>query len=139
MPKQVIKDGEIINVRENMSRFFVNKNDNSQNKDEFSTYDITKKINENEKGKIKVHIQLLDKIIILNILKQDLLKSIYDMIMKIVNANSLAKIKMIDSYCLCTNFPFKEYEYSEKNTIEELGLNSNFLIFKEKSALISCK
>jgi hypothetical protein len=137
LPKTVVREGEVINLRENFERFFVVKNDNdkyyNEKDNEYFLTDLNK-IETNNICKLKIQIGILDKIVTLNIHKNEKIKKVFEFIVSLVNSLSSIKIKMIDTYALCTTYPFKQFLLNENKDMTELGFfPSQFLIFKQNN------
>lgn len=141
-PEKVIKNGKIYNIKEDMEQFLVHKRDHEYNIDTSEYYLNCDKENENESrdtiSKLKIKLICVDRIITLNVIKNDKLITVFEFIRKILNS-SVNKMD-IDKYCLYSTFPFKVYLHDDSKTIEENGLHpSYFMIFDLKEKFIEKK
>ena len=136
LPKQVVRDGEVINLRENLERFFVVKKDNekfyNEKDNEYSLLFDNSELD--SVCKLKIQIGILDRIININIPKKEKIIKVFEFIKNLVNSNSASKINSIESFGLCSTYPFKQFLNDEVKDLGELGFfPSQFLIFKQNN------
>jgi hypothetical protein len=140
-PEKVIKNGKVFNIREDMENFIITKNNNEYNleQDEHFIKCTNEDLSlEGHICKLKIKINLVDKIINFNILKTEKFSVLFDYIKNLINSNPKAKllkklmIEKIDDWVLYTTYPFKIFKYDEITNLESNGLfPSHFLIFEE--------
>ena len=154
-PEKVIKNGKILNIKEDMEKLlnvFNPKRENSEEidleKNCYELYDKNKeKINENEISKIQIKINIINKTINVNCKKNMNINFLFDYIKKFVNCalqkqSLILKINNINDYCFVVAYPFKIVKYhNEKDkkipTIEEIGFHpSIFVTFDDLSKYV---
>ena len=140
LPEKVVKDGKVFNIREEIEKHLVVKRNNDEyyENDEIYLFDKSS-INEENICKLKIQILMIDKVITINILKDEKISELFNFLKKTINSKidiQFSKIKDIQTYILYSTYPFKIYSYDENKTIFELGLfPSYFLIFEQKSKI----
>lgn len=144
-PEKVIKDGKIFNIREDMQKFIITKDNNEYNLEQDEQYIKCTKDDSCLVGqicKLKIKLNLVDKIVNFNISKNENFSVLFDYIKILINSNPKAKfikkfmIDKIEDWVLYTTYPFKIFKYDELNNLEDNGLYpTHFLIFEEHKNL----
>ena len=145
-PNKVIKNGNVLNIKEDMEKVLGIKssNINNSNKEDekeetdFNLYDIKNtKIKQEDLCKLKIKVVTVDKTINVNIPKARHINELFDFIKNYVNENlkkvSMAlKINNISDYGFILTFPFKILTYekivNKENTLEKCGLYPSLFI-----------
>jgi hypothetical protein len=145
-PNKVIKNGNVLNIKEDMEKVLGIKSSNksSSNKEDekeetdFNLYDIKNtKIKQEDLCKLKIKVVTVDKTINVNIPKTRHINELFDFIKNYVNENlkkvSMAlKINNISDYGFILTFPFKILTYektvNKENTLEKCGLYPSLFI-----------
>ena len=145
-PNKVIKNGNVLNIKEDMEKVLGIKssNKNNSNKEDekeetdFNLYDIkNSKIKQEDLCKLKIKVVTVDKTINVNIPKTRHINELFDFIKNYVNENlkkvSMAlKINNISDYGFILTFPFKILTYektvNKENTLEKCGLYPSLFI-----------
>ena len=145
-PNKVIKNGNILNIKEDMEKVLgIRINNNMYNKKmdekeetDFNLYDIkNSRIKQEDLCKLKIKVVTVDKIINVNIPKNRHINELFDFVKNYVNENlkkvSLTlKINNINDYGFIMAFPFKiltyEKEINKENTLEKCGLFPSLFI-----------
>ena len=143
-PNKVIKNGNILNIKEDMEKLLGLKTDeqNNSNKEkeenDFNLYDINNTgIKQKDLCKLKIKVATVDKIINVNIPKNRHINELFDFVKNYVNENlkkvSLTlKINNISDYGFIMTFPFKILTYEKtidkENTLEKCGLYPSLFI-----------
>ena len=145
-PNKVIKNGNILNIKEDMEKVLgikLNNNNGNNNKDEkeetdFNLYDIkNSRIKQEDLCKLKIKVVTVDKTINVNIPKNRHINELFDFAKNYVNENlkkvsfSL-KINNINDYGFIMTFPFKiltyEKDVNKESTLEKCGLFPSLFI-----------
>ena len=145
-PNKVIKNGNVLNIKEDMEKVLGIKssNKNNSNKEDekeetdFNLYDIkNSKIKQEDLCKLKIKVVTVDKTINVNIPKTRHINELFDFIKNYVNEN-LKKVSMslkinnISDYGFILTFPFKILTYektvNKENTLEKCGLYPSLFI-----------
>jgi hypothetical protein len=139
-PEKVIRNGKIYNIREDMESFLVTKKNNDYNLDTNEYYlpeNMDKDIIDRDKldnifdkfCKLKIKIPCIDKIFLINANKELTIDLVYNFLNKRLGEFKSRQKELI----LISTFPFRIYEKTLKDNLEQLGLfPSHFLIFEEK-------
>ena len=145
-PNKVIKNGNILNIKEDMEKVLGIKlnNNNEKNSEsekeetDFNLYDIKNtRIKQEDLCKLKIKVVTVDKTINVNIPKNRHINELFDFIKNYVNENlkkvSLSlKINNINDYGFIMTFPFKILRYennvNKENTLEKCGLFPSLFI-----------
>ena len=144
-PNKIIKNGNILNIKEDMEKILnINKDelknkDNSKNEEnEFNLYDEkNKEIKDEDLCKLKIKVVTVDKIINIKIPKNKHINELFDFVKKYVNDNlkkisSTLKINNINDYGFIMTFPFKILFYdknkNKENTLDKCGLYPSLFI-----------
>ena len=143
-PNKIIKNGNILNIKEDMEKILnINlkdpKNDNSQKEEtEFNLYDPSnKEIKDEDLCKLRIKVVTVDKIINVKIPKNKHINELFDFVKNYVNNNlkkisSTLKINNIIDYGFIMAFPFKILLYekiiNKENTLEKCGLFPSLFI-----------
>ena len=139
-PNKIIKNGNILNIKEDMENI-LNINDKSVSEKEENEFDLCDKENKEIKNedlcKLKIKVVTVDKTINVNIPKNKHINELFDFIKKYVNNNlkkisSTLKINNISDYGFIMTFPFKILFYdktiNKENTLEKYGLYPSLFI-----------
>jgi hypothetical protein len=143
-PNKIIKNGRILNIKEDMEKI-LNINQDLKNKDnleqeekEFDLYNKeNKEIKNEDLCKLKIKIITIDKIIKVNIPKNRHINELFDFVKKYSNnelkkISSTLKINNISDYGFIMTFPFKILTYEKtidkENTLEKCGLYPSLFI-----------
>ena len=144
-PNKIIKNGNILNIKEDMEKILNINKDESNNKDnskneenEFNLYDEkNKEIKGEDLCKLKIKVVTIDKIINIKIPKNKHINELFDFVKKYVNDNlkkisSTLKINNINDYGFIMTFPFKILFYdknkNKENTLDKCGLYPSLFI-----------
>ena len=145
-PNKVIKNGNILNIKEDMEKVLgIQSNNNKEKaqeneKDEtdFNLYDIkNSRIKQEDLCKLKIKVATVNKAINVNIPKNRHINELFDFIKNYVNENLkkvsvTLKINNISDYGFILTFPFKIITYektvNKENTLEKLGLYPSIFI-----------
>ena len=144
-PNKVIKNGNILNIKEDMEKFLgIKSNNNIQNninekeETEFNLYeDLNNKVKQEDLCKLKIKVLTVDKTINVNISKNKNINELFDFVKNYVNENlkkvsPTLKINNISDYGFIMTFPFKIITYDKKinkeNTLEKCGLYPSLFI-----------
>ena len=144
-PNKVIKNGNILNIKEHMEKVLgiksSNKDKNANKEEEitdFNLYDIKNtRIKQEDLCKLKIKVVTVDKTINVNIPKNRHINELFDFVKNYVNENlkkvSLTlKINNISDYGFIMTFPFKILNYEQnvnkENTLEKCGLYPSLFI-----------
>ena len=144
-PNKVIKNGNILNIKEDMEKVLgiknSNKEKNSDNEAEvtdFNLYDIKNtRIKQEDLCKLKIKVVTVDKTINVNIPKNRHINELFDFVKNYVNENLkkvsiTLKINNISDYGFIMTFPFKILNYEKnvntENTLEKCGLFPSLFI-----------
>ena len=143
-PNKVIKNGNILNIKEDMENILgINQNNSNKNitdkeENEFNLYDIKdKEIKEEDLCKLKIKVVTVDKVINVKIHKNKNINDLFDFVKNYVNNNlkkisSTLKINNITDYGFIMAFPFKILTYdkiiNKENTLEKCGLFPSLFI-----------
>ena len=144
-PNKIIKNGNILNIKEDMEKILNINKDESKNKDnskneenEFNLYDEkNKEIKDEDLCKLKIKVVTVDKIINIKIPKNKHINELFDFVKKYVNDNlkkisSTLKINNINDYGFIMTFPFKILFYdknkNKENTLDKCGLYPSLFI-----------
>ena len=144
-PNKIIKNGNILNIKEDMEKILNINKDESNNKDnskneenEFNLYDEkNKEIKDEDLCKLKIKVVTVDKIINIKIPKNKNINELFDFVKKYVNDNlkkisSTLKINNINDYGFIMTFPFKILFYdknkNKENTLDKCGLYPSLFI-----------
>ena len=144
-PNKVIKNGNILNIKEDMEKFLgIKSNNNIQNninekeETEFNLYDdLNNKVKQEDLCKLKIKVLTVDKTINVNISKNKNINELFDLLKNYVNENlkkvsPTLKINNISDYGFIMTFPFKIITYDKKinkeNTLEKCGLYPSLFI-----------
>ena len=144
-PNKVIKNGNILNIKEDMEKFLgIKSNNNIQNninekeETEFNLYDdLNNKVKQEDLCKLKIKVLTVDKTINVNISKNKNINELFDFVKNYVNENlkkvsPTLKINNISDYGIIMTFPFKIITYDKKinkeNTLEKCGLYPSLFI-----------
>jgi len=138
-PNKIIKNGNILNIKEDMENILnINDKISEKEENEFDLYDKENKEIKNENlCKLKIKVVTIDKIINVNIPKNNHINELFDFIKKYVNNNlkkisSTLKINNICDYGFIMTFPFKILLYdktvNKENTLEKCGLYPSLFI-----------
>ena len=144
-PNKIIKNGNILNIKEDMEKILNINKDESKNKDnskneenEFNLYDEkNKEIKDEDLCKLKIKVVTVDKIINIKIPKNKHINELFDFVKKYVNDNlkkisSTLKINNINDYGFIMTFPFKILFYdknkNKENTLDKYGLYPSLFI-----------
>ena len=144
-PEKIIKNGNVLNIREDMEKLLkINKNEKSEfddNQNEFDLFDKKEKdkINEKDISKIQIKIVTIDKTITVNAKKNSDINSLFDFVKKYTNDNlkkvsPTLKVNNISDYGFIMAYPFKLITYENKkdkksiSTLEQLGLFPSIFI-----------
>ena len=138
-PNKIIKNGNILNIKEDMENILnINDKISEKEENEFDLYDKENKEIKNENlCKLKIKVVTIDKIINVNIPKNNHINELFDFIKKYVNNNlkkisSTLKINNICDYGFIMTFPFKILFYdktvNKENTLEKCGLYPSLFI-----------
>ena len=139
-PNKIIKNGNILNIKEDMENILnINdKNISEKEENEFDLYDKeNKEIKNEDLCKLKIKVVTVDKTINVNIPKNKHINELFDFIKKYVNNNlkkisSTLKINNISDYGFIMTFPFKILFYdktiNKENTLEKYGLYPSLFI-----------
>ena len=145
-PNKVIKNGNILNIKEDMEKYLGiqsnNKKDNNSinEKEEtvFNLYDIkNSRVKQEDLCKLKIKVVTVDKTINVNIPKNRHINELFDFVKNYVNENlkkvsQTLKINNISDYGFIMTFPFKILTYektiNKENTLEKCGLFPSLFI-----------
>ena len=142
-PNKIIKNGNVLNIKEDMENVLniknpKNKDINEKEENEFNLYDIKdKEIKDEDLCKLKIKVVTVDKVINVKIHKNKHINDLFDFIKNYANNNlkkisSTLKIKNISDYGFILTFPFKIISYdkdkSNDNTLEKCGLFPSIFI-----------
>ena len=144
-PNKVIKNGNILNIKEDMEKFLgIKSNNNIQNninekeETEFNLYDdLNNKVKQEDLCKLKIKVLTVDKTINVNIPKNRNINELFDFVKNYVNENlkkvsPTLKINNISDYGFIMTFPFKILTYennaNKENTLEKCGLFPSLFI-----------
>ena len=144
-PNKIIKNGNVLNIKEDMEKILNINKDESKNKDnskneenEFNLYDEkNKEIKDEDLCKLKIKVVTVDKIINIKIPKNKHINELFDFVKKYVNDNlkkisSTLKINNINDYGFIMTFPFKILFYdknkNKENTLDKCGLYPSLFI-----------
>ena len=145
-PNKIIKNGNILNIKEDMEKVLGIKNNNknenkpAEEKEEtdFNLYDIkNSRIKQEDLCKLKIKVVTVDKTINVNIPKNRHINELFDFVKNYVNQNLqkvsvTLKIKNINDYGFIMTFPFKILTYenniNKENTLEKCGLFPSLFI-----------
>ena len=144
-PNKIIKNGNILNIKEDMENILNINQNNSKNKiildkeeNEFNVYDIKdKEIKDEELCKLRIKVVTVDKTINVKIPKKKHINELFDFVKNYINNNlkkisSTLKIKNISDYGFIMTFPFKLVLYDKKmdkeNTLEKCGFFPSLFI-----------
>ena len=144
-PNKIIKNGNILNIKEDMEKVLnINSNTSkmkgiSENEPtEFNLYDSKNiEIREDDLCKLRIKVVTVDKIINVNIPKSKHINELFDFVKNYVNNNlkkisSTLKINNINDYGFIMAFPFKIIIYdknvNKENTLEKNGLFPSLFI-----------
>jgi hypothetical protein len=144
-PNKIIKNGNILNIKEDMEKILNINKDESNNKDnskneenEFNLYDEkNKEIKDEDLCKLKIKVVTVYKIINIKIPKNKHINELFDFVKKYVNDNlkkisSTLKINNINDYGFIMTFPFKILFYdknkNKENTLDKCGLYPSLFI-----------
>ena len=145
-PNKIIKNGNILNIKEDMEKVLGIKNNNKneiksgEEKEEtdFNLYDIkNSRIKQEDLCKLKIKVVTVDKTINVNIPKNRHINELFDFVKNYVNENLqkvsvTLKIKNINDYGFIMTFPFKILTYennvNKENTLEKCGLFPSLFI-----------
>ena len=145
-PNKIIKNGNILNIKEDMEKVLGIKNNNkNENKPgeekeetDFNLYDIkNSRIKQEDLCKLKIKVVTVDKTINVNIPKNRHINELFDFVKNYVNENLqkvsvTLKIKNINDYGFIMTFPFKILTYennvNKENTLEKCGLFPSLFI-----------
>ena len=143
-PNKVIKNGNILNIKEDMEKVLgiksTNKEKNVNNEEvtDFNLYDIKNtKIKPEDLCKLKIKIVTVDKTINVNIPKNRHINELFDFVKNYANENLkkvsvTLKINNINDYGFIMTFPFKILKYEQnvnkENTLEKCGLFPSLFI-----------
>ena len=143
-PNKVIKNGNILNIKEDMEKVLgikstdKEKNANNEEVTDFNLYDIKNtKIKQEDLCKLKIKVVTVDKTINVNIPKNRHINELFDFVKNYVNENlkkvsATLKINNINDYGFIMTFPFKILKYEQnvnkENTLEKWGLFPSLFI-----------
>ena len=142
-PNKIIKNGNVLNIKEDMENVLniknpKNKDINEKEENEFNLYDIKdKEIKDEDLCKLKIKVVTVDKVINVKIHKNKHINDLFDFVKNFANNNlkkisSTLKIKNISDYGFILTFPFKIISYdkdkSNDNTLEKCGLFPSIFI-----------
>ena len=144
-PNKIIKNGNILNIKEDMENILNINSNNSKDKNnidkeenEFDLYDKKdKEIKEEDLCKLKIKVVTVDKVINVKIHKNKNINELFDFVKTYVNNNlkkisSTLKINNISDYGFIMAFPFKILSYdkiiNKENTLEKCGLFPSLFI-----------
>ena len=144
-PNKVIKNGNILNIREDMEKVLGiklsnqdNNNEDEKEETDFNLYDIKdSKIKQEDLCKLKIKVVTVNKIINVNIPKNRHINELFDFIKDYANKNlkkvsEYLKINNINDYGFIMTFPFKILTYEKnvdkENTLEKCGLYPSLFI-----------
>ena len=143
-PNKVIKNGNILNIKEDMEKVLgikstdKEKNANNEEVTDFNLYDIKNtKIKQEDLCKLKIKVVTVDKTINVNIPKNRHINELFDFVKNYVNENLkkvsvTLKINNINDYGFIMTFPFKILKYEQnvnkENTLEKWGLFPSLFI-----------
>ena len=144
-PEKIIKNGNVLNIREDMEKLLkINKNEKSEfddNQNEFDLFDKKEKdkINEKDISTIQIKIVTIDKTITVNAKKNSDINSLFDFVKKYTNehlkkVSPTLKVNNISDYGFILAYPFKWITYENKkdkksiSTLEQLGLFPSIFI-----------
>ena len=144
-PNKIIKNGNILNIKEDMENILNINSNNSKDKNnidkeenEFDLYDKKdKEIKEEDLCKLKIKVVTVDKVINVKIHKNKNINDLFDFVKTYVNNNlkkisSTLKINNISDYGFIMAFPFKILSYdkiiNKENTLEKCGLFPSLFI-----------
>ena len=144
-PNKIIKNGNILNIKEDMENILNINSNNSKDKNnidkeenEFDLYDKKdKEIKEEDLCKLKIKVVTVDKVINVKIHKNKNINDLFDFVKNYVNNNlkkisSTLKINNISDYGFIMAFPFKILSYdkiiNKENTLEKCGLFPSLFI-----------
>ena len=144
-PNKIIKNGNILNIKEDMEKVLnINSNTSkmkgiSENEPtEFNLYDSKNiELKEDDLCKLRIKVVTVDKIINVNIPKSKHINELFDFVKNYVNNNlkkisSTLKINNINDYGFIMAFPFKIIIYdknvNKENTLEKNGLFPSLFI-----------
>ena len=144
-PNKVIKNGNILNIREDMEKVLGinlsnqdNNNENEKEETDFNLYDIkNRQIKQEDLCKLKIKVVTVNKIINVNIPKNRHINELFDFIKDYANKNlkkvsEYLKINNINDYGFIMTFPFKILTYeknvNKENTLEKCGLYPSLFI-----------
>ena len=145
-PNKVIKNGNILNIKEDMEKFLgiqsnnkkENNNINEKEETVFNLYDIkNSRIKQEDLCKLKIKVVTVDKTINVNIPKNRHINELFDFMKNFVNENlkkisQTLKINNINDYGFIMTFPFKILTYektiNKENTLEKCGLFPSLFI-----------
>ena len=141
-PNKIIKNGNILNIKEDMEKILnikqdiKNKENLEQEENEYNLYD-NKEIKNEDLCKLKIKIVTVDKIIKVNIPKNRHINELFDFVKKYSNnelkkISSTLKINNISDYGFIITFPFQILSYdkiiNKENTLEKCGLYPSLFI-----------
>ena len=145
-PNKIIKNGNILNIKEDMEKVLGIKNNNKnenisgneKEETDFNLYDIkNSRIKPEDLCKLKIKVVTVDKTINVNIPKNRHINELFDFVKNYVNENLqkvsvTLKIKNINDYGFIMTFPFKILTYennaNKENTLEKCGLYPSLFI-----------
>ena len=145
-PNKVIKNGNILNIKEDMEKVLgiklnnnkENNQDNEKEETDFNLYDIKNTgIKQEDLCKLKIKVATVDKTINVNIPKSRHINELFDFIKNYVNENLkkvsvTLKINNISDYGFIMTFPFKILTYekivNKGKTLEKCGLYPSLFI-----------
>ena len=144
-PNKIIKNGNILNIKEDMENILNINSNNSKDKNnidkeenEFDLYDKKdREIKEEDLCKLKIKVVTVDKVINVKIHKNKNINDLFDFVKNYVNNNlkkisSTLKINNISDYGFIMAFPFKILLYNKtinkENTLEKCGLFPSLFI-----------
>ncbi len=142
-PEKIIKNGKVLNIREDMEKLLninnVERENNEIEKNEFDLFDKKDKIDDKDISKIQIKIITINKTITVNAKKNSDINSLFDFVKKFTNDNlrkvsPTLKVNNISDYCFVMAYPFKLITYENKkekkniSTLEQLGLFPSIFI-----------
>ena len=144
-PEKIIKNGNVLNIREDMEKLLkINKDEKSEFDDKQNEFDLfdkkeKDKINEKDISKIQIKIVTIDKTITVNAKKNSDINSLFDFVKKYTNehlkkVSPTLKVNNISDYGFILAYPFKWITYENKkdkksiSTLEQLGLFPSIFI-----------
>lgn len=138
-PEKVIKNGKILNLREDMEKHLnIKKESKEEVDDSKNNFNLFKEdisnVKENELAKIKIKVSQVDKVININAKRNQKVKELFEFVQNYANGilaktSLVLKIKNIKDYGFVINFPFKLITYdNSENTIEEVGMSPSIFV-----------